>query len=80
MRFRIRYKVYVDATEKEMGQFPLADQGWWVSAKKTAVHAWDKTKPGVQSGWDAVKHATSKAYDATKHAAEDAVDAVKKDH
>ncbi|WP_322629085.1 PRC-barrel domain-containing protein [Halothiobacillus sp.] len=75
----VSYKVYVDASEKEMSQFPVADQGWWVGTKKAAVHAWDKTKSGVQSGWDAVKHATSKAYDATKHAAEGAVDSVKGD-
>lgn len=75
----VSYKVYVDASEKDMSQFPVADQGWWVGTKKAAAHAWDKTKSGVQSGWDAVKDATSKAYDATKHAAEDAVDSVKGD-
>lgn len=73
----VSYKVYVDASEKGIGRFPIADQGWWASTKRSAASAWEKTKSGLKSGWESTKHATSKAYDATKDAAEDAVDAVK---
>lgn len=73
----VTYKVYVDASERGVGKFPVVDQDWWSATKRSAASAWEKTKSGLKSGWEGAKHVTTKAYDATKDAAEDAVDAVK---